>query len=97
MCIIFVMKRLLLSSLIVLVLFTQWGLVLHAYQAHDDELVCELCLAANSHEHALVSAVSLNLLDHTHYLNTTALQQSLIQQTSRYYPARAPPVISTLQ
>ena len=85
------MKRLLLISLIAVVLLTQWGVVAHAYQAHDDETVCELCLVGSQHDHALAPGLSSYTPISARGFDGPASQQPFTQQTPCYYSVRAPP------
>jgi len=92
------MKRLLFTVLFVITLVTQWGLISHAYEEHDDEAVCEICVIANQHEddHLLVSSVNYELLSSSHRPQSLSSEKSLLQQQSLYYSVRAPPAFSFL-
>ena len=85
------MRRLLFTLLTIFVLLTQFGLLAHAYQDHDSNESCHLCLPSSQLGHALTSSpVSLSVAG-TFIQHAILPQQTTEQQAVRYYAVRAPP------
>lgn len=85
------MRRILPLLLAVLFLMTQWGLVAHAYQDHDDEVVCELCLAKNQHDHVLLSSAPVLNLVQQSVQDEASQYHAFSPATLTHYSSRAPP------
>ena len=85
------MRQLLLTLLAVITLLSQWGWVEHAYHNHDPGKICEVCLSANAHGHALTPSLPQLPTVSGFIISQQPLQQALVQRSVRYYPTRAPP------
>lgn len=69
----------------------QWELIEHVYEDHPDETLCELCLAANSLDHAIHSQSAELQLEVQAQSGETIATTPYAQAHVRYYAARAPP------
>lgn len=85
------MHRYLITLLAVITLLSQWGWVEHAYHAHDNGEVCEVCLAANALEHTINPSLPLLPSIAVFVVSEPLPQQLLAQYKFHYYSSRASP------
>lgn len=85
------MQRLLLSLLATLFLLGQLGLIAHASEEHDNDSLCELCVAAHHQNNALpTSSTQIHFDSFFIYAAPSALI-GITQTTKPHFSARAPP------
>lgn len=86
-----IMRHYLLTLLAVITLLSQWGWVEHAYHDHDHNEVCEVCLNASTHDHALTTSLPSPHAEASFAISEQLSTQLLAQRPVRYYASRAPP------
>ncbi len=86
------MRRILPFLLTGFLLLTQVGLVLHGYQDHSTNEVCDLCLAGSQHNDVLVSALPHVLIASVSLPRQEILPDTHLELTQRRYTIRAPPL-----
>ena len=85
------MQRLIKSLFILLLLAGQFQLVVHAYDEHDVEHPCEICITLKQQEQATEVSTSGLLIDSSYDLAANEKLLARLPQHVTFFAVRAPP------
>jgi hypothetical protein len=85
------MSRLFSSLLVFVFLLGQLALVTHAYEDHDSDTLCEICLTQSHQDHGLASSPPGWSLNSSYALVSETYQHDYSTPHIAHYAVRAPP------
>lgn len=85
------MKKLNFLIFAALLLFSQMGMLDHAYSEHHSGEVCDYCISTPSLDNALTSSTHINFSLNASQQHVVLAQTIETSDSFRFYTARAPP------